>query len=329
MRHAPLGIIVTVVAALWAGGISAADDASVIRLKPKAVIGGQVITLADVADLPEDASERLRDLELGNAPWPGHRRRVSRELVEMRMAAGFPQNRYRVAGAEQCTVGVATERVGKRELLTAARRFLRGQYSGAADVSITCIGEPEPVLVEAGDGEVSIESGIRDRRRGRGELTVGLDIVRSGSVLEQASARFHVSLRREVLVATRRIPRGKSPGRDTVRTDTRDVARISGTPLTSRDDLENSKTVRAISAGQVVTRDMLKDRKNPVVVRANERVRLVARGGGLRVSTVGRALSTARKGETVTAENAKTGRRVSGVAAGDGRVVIEIGGAKQ
>jgi flagella basal body P-ring formation protein FlgA len=316
-------------AALWTAGMSAADDATLIRLKQQAVIDEQVITLADVAELPEDAPERLRDLELGNAPWPGHRRRVSRELVEMRMAAaGFRQDRYRVAGAEQCTVGVATERVGKKRLLAAARRFLRGQYSGGADVSITCIEEPEAVLVEVGDGEVSIEPGIRNRRRGRGELMVGLDIVRSGSVLEQVSARFRVQLRRQVLIAARRIPRGTSPGRDAVGTDTRDVARVSGTPMTSREDLENSKTVRTIPAGQVITRDMLKERKNRIVVRANERVRLVARGGGLRVSTVGRALSTARKGETVTAENAKTGRRVSGLAAGDGRVVITMGAAK-
>ena len=319
-----------VLAVLCACGVCSAAGAPTITLKPDAVVRGEAITLADVAALPDETLERLRKLELGNAPWPGHRRHVGRALVQMRMAAqGFRPERYRFAGAGQCTVAAAAERITAERLLKAARGFLRDRYPGDAEVTVTCVDEPEPALVEADTEEIQIQARIQSRRRARGEVTVGLGIVRREKQLDRASCRFRVSLRKKVVVAAERIPRGTSPGADVLRLGTRDVAQVSGTPLTSIRRAEDAETVRSIPAGTVVTRDMVRTQQSPIVIRANDRVRLVVQGGGLRVSTVGWALSTARKGESVTAENAKTGRRVSGVADGDGRIVINMRGDEQ
>ena len=316
-----------VLALLWTCAVSAAPEAPTIEMKSEAVVDGEAIVLRNVAELPEDAAERLGDLELGNAPWPGHHRRVSRALVRVRMASrGFRPDRYEFAGAERCRVAVAEKCIGSKKLLSAARGFLRDRFRGTGDVTIASVAEPRPVQVRAGEGDVEIEPGIDDRRRGRGEVSVGLDIVRGGKLLEHVAVRFRVTRRRKVLVAAERIGRGKAPQSGAVKLQTRDVARLSGSPLTSPAQLRNTETVRAIPAGQVVTKDMVKERRDPIVVRANERVRLVVERGSLRVSTIGRALSTARKGEEVKAENVRTNQRISGVATGSGRIQVNIGG---
>ncbi len=62
----------------------------------------------------------------------------------------------------------------------------------------------------------------------------------------------------------------------------------------------------------------------PNLVQKGQRVMLIARAGGIKISVQGKALNHAKRGELVRVQNKDSGRIVEGVAVGSGKVEIPL-----
>ncbi len=92
----------------------AAEQAPPVRvtIRDSAQVSGDVVRLCDVADIGDDAPAALKQLVLGNSPWPGNARQISRMLVKARMiGAGLDLDSVQFDGADLCTVKAAFLRV--------------------------------------------------------------------------------------------------------------------------------------------------------------------------------------------------------------------------
>lgn len=301
-----------------------------LKLKRTAVVKGDTFTLHDVAEIAENPPAGLRDLTLGNAPWPGHVRGVTRALIRMRLASGgFDQDRVRFTGPQQCRVSVKAVRIEPEKLVQAARERLQQRLPDSEGrPRIELMHPVEPLVVAAGDQPVLLRASVPASGAPLGRVPVAVAAIRAGTRLARRRVSFSVGLVRPVAVATGKIRPGERLDTHSVKFEKRDIGSVRGKCVDSPELLADRQAARRIRPGQIVTCEMLEPVEQPFVIKYHERVYLVVETEGLRVITLGRSLCKARRGQTARAENLATGRHVVGVAAGDStvKVLLEDGG---
>lgn len=129
-----------------------------------------------------------------------------------------------------------------------------------------------------------------------------------------------VSVERIVLVARRPLPRGAA-----FRPEDFSLVRQlqSGTAadrVQSADSLAERRLRRPISAGTVLTYDML---ESALVIRRGQAVVLLARTGEFEIRSDGLAMQDARSGDRVRVQNLSSRRVVEGIAAADASVSVQ------
>jgi flagella basal body P-ring formation protein FlgA len=245
----------------------------------------------------------------------------------MRMlASGVPARRYELGGAEVCVVQRRSLRISSERLASVARGRLE-KLTGAADgqVGVELVRAPRDLHLAEEGPEPELRASLVGDGAPTGRVRVNVDVVRGDERLERATAVFDVKVWQSVATARRRIAAGEPLGEHNVAFVRRETARSGSSLITSADDLQGRVAGRPVPAGGLVDRAVLAAPDRPVVVRRNQRVRLVARIGNLRAMALGKAGSPARPGEVVKVVNLATGREVAGVAQTDGSVHVLLG----
>jgi flagella basal body P-ring formation protein FlgA len=122
-----------------------------------------------------------------------------------------------------------------------------------------------------------------------------------------------------VWVLTRALARGEVLDASALRTETRDLARLAGSPLADATALTGQRARRALPAGTVMAASMLEP---PLAIRRGERVTLVGLAAGLEVQAPGEALADAAAGHRIRVRNSGSRRVVEGVARNGNRVEV-------
>jgi flagella basal body P-ring formation protein FlgA len=319
-----------VLAALACAGLCCAAEEAPWRigLKEKAVVRGEVIRLTDVAELDEDVPEPLRQLCLGNAPWPGHVREISRVLVRVRLAsAGWPAERCRFEGSDCCAVTLDSLRIEPERIVEAARAQLASHFpEGGPEVQIELLRPVEAVLVAAGGEAPRLRPSLYGSGPPAGTVRVDVNIVREGSRLERVPVSFLVRLHDRVAAARRNIAAGEKLSTQNVQLVRREVTGVYGSYIRTLEELERKEAAGPILAGQTLTRRNVRDVEKPVVIERNQHVFLVVETATLRIVMLGRALARARAGGVARAENMNTGREVTGIALEGGTIRVPMEG---
>lgn len=307
----------------------AAEQAPPVRvtIRDSAQVSGDVVRLCDVADVGDDAPAALKQLVLGNSPWPGNARQISRMLVQARMiSAGMDLGTVQFAGADLCTVKAAFLRIEPDRIAAAARDYVRSLYPGdGAQVSVSLARQVAPVIVAAGTKPV-LHAVVTGTAAPTGSVRVEVEISRAGTVLKRVPVSLVVRVSRSVGVARRMIAPGEALSADNVTFEQRDVTDVAGAYVGSAAALKGRVADGPIAPGQIVTSRVAAAPQPPVVIRSNQRVFLVVQTPTLRVVTLGKAVGNARLGEVARARNLTTGREVVGVAVEGGIIRVEIGG---
>ncbi len=134
------------------------------------------------------------------------------------------------------------------------------------------------------------------------------------------TARVAVKLQvfRSVLVAARPLSRGDGPAAADVRSEERDITALGYGYLESLEQLEGRSLSRALAAGSVLTPASLGGRR---MVRAGDRVQMIARVDGIEVRADGIALGSGDNGARLRVRNDSSGKVVDGMISGPGEVV--------
>jgi len=327
------GVEKLVVLALFSAAVTFAADGPVgpirINLRERALVEGERIRLSDVAVMSKGSPSGLSALALGNAPWLGSVRKVTRELVALRLASvGLQPSDYSLEGSLACLVERRHERIDPQTVVDAARQYLESRFAEVdADLRIELLKELRPIIVATGPEPLQFVSEMAGSGPPAGRVRVDVSIVRGDTRLKAVPVSFAVRLFKQVAVAAKNIARGEEIARESISLARRDITYAQGPCVEHPDDLVGQVALHAIHAGQFITLNMVRQAQEPVVIDFNQRIFLVVESATLRIITVGRSLSRARRGEPASAKNLETGRVVTGIASGNGTLKVSFGEA--
>lgn len=295
-------------------------------LEKRARVSGDRIRLKDVVKPTEALPETIENTELGHTPWPGHARKITPQLIGLRLAtAGFDTEIFEFGGAEVCLVRLDVHRVGAEDIVGEARSYLKTQLADEdGELVLEQLNRVDPVRVAKGSGEPALRANYEGTGRLLGRVTVKVAVVLDGERVANVPVQFRARLYRRVAVASKQVKAGQTLEPRQVKWTRRDVGSFSSPCLTSEGELKDRVTARPISPGQVITRNMLDVKDQPICVEPQQRVRLIVETDVLKVTVAGRCLVQGRKGEKVTAVNLRTGRKVSGTVTAKGNIHVDM-----
>ncbi len=130
-----------------------------------------------------------------------------------------------------------------------------------------------------------------------------------------------VRLPKQVLVATRSLAKGTILTADDLKTEQRDVARMTRGYLSSLQAAEGKRLKRPVTANRALSPDMV---ETPDAIVRGARVTIVASSGGLQVRMAGEALSAGAKGERIRVKNSHSKREIEATVLGPGLVGVTL-----
>lgn len=326
IKHYSALCVLVVVVLCSARPAAGEQDVDEILLKEKTTVIADKIRLGDVVKNAEELPGGLGSLPLGNAPWAGRVRKVGSSLIELRLvAAGYDRVPFEIAGSKVCLVRRQTKKISAEEITRVARRYLLEQLpTGKDNVSVEVLNDVHPVELVDSDTGYDLRASHRQSGSLVGRTRIKVGVVENGKRVDTAPVIFRVRVYRPVAVATRSMSVSSAISQDSITWKRRDLGGIRGDCVIQGENLSNKILNRSVSPGQVITHNMLKEKKQPVCVEPQQLVNLVVQTKTLRVVVRGKSLEQGRKGEWVKALNRKTGQKVSGQVIGDGQIRVEM-----
>jgi flagella basal body P-ring formation protein FlgA len=153
-----------------------------------------------------------------------------------------------------------------------------------------------------------------------GHFPLKVILQQPNGALRTMSTAVDVLFYRDVLVANRRVKSRQPLSESDFDIERVEINSLVRTPVESYDRIKGMRSSRTISAGRVLTENMLEP--EPVVKRG-ERVRILFKSGTLTVESYGTAKRDAIEGETVEVENNASGKKIYGRAVEGGVVLVE------
>jgi flagella basal body P-ring formation protein FlgA len=283
-----------------------------VRLWPRAAVGGERIVLSDVAELRGGSAPRreaLAGVVLKAAPAGGGVCRVSVDDVTKGLElAGENLAEVLLGGATACdvrrafvgrgegAVSAAADRNGQRTLAERLREYLVGRAGvpGAPGVEVR-FSRASRAALELSEPEYAFRILTRGGE-GLGLVSVEVELVRDGQVLQRVPVVAQVSAEVAVVVARRSINRGAEIEAADVGLERRRFDRLDQIGLTDLSAAVGQQAVRFIGLGEALgPRDL---RPLPLVKRGDV-VTVRLRQGGVVVEAAGKALGPGCYGETV------------------------------
>ncbi len=188
-------------------------------------------------------------------------------------------------------------------------------------------GAAESYLSElVGDGQTSVVAGQLDPRHKMANCDQALQpFLRRGTKI---GARTIVGVRcngtkpwkvylpvdvvsnRQVMIASRTLPRGHLIAATDLTADIRDVSGLTAGYLENAQQLVGQRLKHQIISGRIITPSMLLANN---IVHRGQSVTLLAKSGGLQIKMNGKALTDGALGQRIRVENASSGRIVEGL----------------
>lgn len=198
-----------------------------------------------------------------------------------------------------------------------ARAFLVAHAQGDTPAAVT-VTPPDPRL-RVPRCTRPLQAFLPPGARLTGNLAVGVRCrdKRPWTVFLTAS----VKVMREVVVATRPLPRGAIVTADDIRLERRDSDALLAGFFTRTTQVVGEVVKRPLAAGSVLADNSV---NAPRIVHRGQRVIVLARIAGIEVRSEGKALSGGAEGALVRVRNTSSKRIIEGVVSGPGQVQVRL-----
>jgi flagella basal body P-ring formation protein FlgA len=318
----PLALLLAA-AALAPAVATAAPAAVVVRLSPSAVVEGDDVALADVADVTGDTSfaDRVRALRVMPSPAAGTTQPLGAETVRARLLSLGPDGaRVQLAGV-RTLVTRAHQVVRGADVVDAVRRHTRPRLEAAElrgeASALVPIARPEDLRVPT--GEVSFEVRVHEGAAAAVTMAATVVVRVNGRERHQAVLTFQLARLVNVIVATRALEPRRTLGASDFRHERRPVGEVPPDFMSEVSEPEELEVLRPLQAGEVLTPRVIRQR---FAVKRGELVTLLLEGDGFRITTQGQVNDDARRGDAVRVLNVASKREVIGWVEGGGVVRV-------
>ncbi len=296
-------------------------SAGEVVVRARSEVQNLTITLGDIADLEGfRRSDRaaLETIELGRAPTIGQRRIIPNAYLRSRIQRALPPGstlrlgrQTEVRRRDKTIAGQAI----KKAVSTAVEERLGDVMSDVARLNV-----PDQTRLRV-PKTARLEIRFNERRNHDRALDVAIVIIDGAE--ERLVRRTVVEVDRftEVLILNREGKRGS-----VVRASDLTLNRIAQSQVPRNAITRSEDAIGAVLKRNVRRGDTLQDNwlDIPPVVLRGQRVRLVARRGAIRLSTMGEALSKGRSQELIRVRNMASKKIVTGRVTADGNVEMEF-----
>jgi len=292
-----------------------------VHVPAHAEVRASVVRLGEVARIvgfDREMAGRLAAINLGPSPLVGTGRLLPRAYLATALRDGGLPGGASLKLPDRLEVTRRAEVLSGQTLTETVERKLRSALGDTIEIATLRVpaipdlkvpaGAEVDVIVDVGDatsGAASAEIVIRDGEalvRSQ-KLTVKVDGVVEAWTMAEERPRGHVVTAADLLRVS--VPRSRKSV-DAIRS----VAEVDGGTLK-----------RAVEKGELLTRRYV---EMPPLVSRGDRVTMVARSGGIRITAVGEALGSARQGEPVRVRNLDSLKIISGRAVAAQTVEMEL-----
>lgn len=306
-----------------------------VLLKPTANVTQRVVRLADVAAV-EGGDPRLRELiantDLDEPPRGGQSTSISPKFVEFRLQlAGIDSHLFQVRGKAVTVTSVAAEvwraegpaikphELSHEVLLEAARQaVLRRLPWDPADIEIRLaqkLADVGPVSLSA--KAILLNTELRTAWPPLGRVQVGVIVSVDGRPHSEVPVYLEVRHLGDVVVSKKPLEANQTISPEDLYVDRRELEE-SGGCFSTLQSLVGQRTRRAvrpltvIGNDDVTRNDASQSLELPVLIKRQDRVRLVGQTSALSVSVLGEALQDGRVGELIRLRNVDSQRIIMG-----------------
>jgi flagella basal body P-ring formation protein FlgA len=287
------------------------------RLKPFAIVAGEVVRVGDVV---ENAGA-IADVAIFRSPDIGSTGSVSTSKV---LEALAQQDLLIVdtAGIEQIEITRESRVISRDDIERRIARALSGQQPGLANadkLAVTFDREPRSIYLEAGaKAELEVVRAAYDPRSSRFDVTL---TVPGSAAARNAPLRFIGTIREtvDVPMLNRAVNRGEIIREADVtierkfRTDVSPDAIIVPGTIVGLAARQNLRQAVAIRRSEVV---------RPEIVRREEMVTIVYEVPGILLTSRGKAIESGADGDLINVLNIQSKRTIQATVTGPGRVTI-------
>lgn len=213
-----------------------------------------------------------------------------------------------------------TQIVSANTLTSAAFVTIRdraGVSADSDDLKITVLGYPRDLDLPAGALTLAVDLpyGIRYNVPTTANVTVNVD----GTTITVVTLKFQVKLYQQVVVAARSISNGDILSTDNLSYSRMDVGRLNSGYYTGIDKLLGLISRRNMTTGTAINQYMI---SKPTVVKRGNAVKVIARVGGIEVTTVGQAMQDGYEGQLIKVQNVNSGKILSAKVLDTGSVEV-------
>jgi flagella basal body P-ring formation protein FlgA len=215
------------------------------------------------------------------------------------------------------TIAIAAPAAASQSLSavsTAAERALRQHYTQPGN-RVEVKAAPLDPRLQLADCTEPLRASVAEHAATASRMSVQVQCGQTGWIVR---VPVQLQLFRAVLVASRPLLRGDGLDAADVRAEQRDITRLGYGYMENLDQLAGRALARPLAAGAVLTPGALGGRR---MVRAGDRVQLVAQLEGIEVRAAGVALGGGDNGARLRVRNDSSGRVIEAMVSAPGEVI--------
>jgi len=281
-------------------GVLAANNGVVIPNRVK--VRGVNIKLNDIASISGDATfkNKVNDVNLGQAPLPGYQRVVYRdEVIYALRALKINLTKVNLNIPYQFTVISDYKELSINELIALGKDYIYDSlpYS-PQEIEVDVINPPQDIMVPYGD--LRLEIGQFYQRSLVGTTTIPVEIIIDDRVYRRVYIQYKVGILQKVFVAKKQIKKDQFISGDLFEIKKRLINTLNHQFIDINTDLNGKKMKISLDRGRPLLKSMV---EMPPLVERWKEVTIVAKVGGVEVSTVGKSLQQGNFGEIIKVQN--------------------------
>lgn len=281
-------------------GALAANNGIVI---PNSVrVRGVDIKLSDIASIDGDATfkNKVKNIILGQAPLPGYQRVVYRdEVIYALKVLKINLTQLNLNIPYQFTVISDYRQLSIDKLIDLGKDYIYDSlpYS-QQELEVDVINPPQDVMVPYGD--LRLEIGEFYQRDLVGTSTIPVEIIIDDRVYRRVYIQYKVGVLQKVFVAKEQIQKGQFISKDLFEIKERLINTLNHQFVDVNADLKGKKMKISLDIGRPLLKSMV---EMPPLVERWKEITIVARVGGVEVTTVGKSLQEGNIGDMIKVQN--------------------------
>ena len=303
MRIFGVMLLAVLSAVVAPAGSARAEGAVEVILDGRVEIPSSIVLLGDVAAIAggdRQLADRLRALNLGNAPLPGQSLNISADQIRMRLRQeGLHRHVDSITGSDSVTVVRGHLEIDPRRIADAVTdHIIANAPWSAEEMTVTGVNVSGSVTVPPGRVTIFVEPPARRDYLGSVPFSVIIDV--DGEYRRRIWAVASVEVTAEVVVANRPIERFRRIEPEDVSIKRVNLAEVSSSSIREMSQIMDKRARRRIAPNEVIRTDMV---EFPPLVKRGDKVFIIAESPGMRITALGEARDNGAAGDTIRVVN--------------------------